>query len=177
MIITLTGFMGTGKTTIGRLLAERFEFLFLDSDALIELATGKSIPQIFNECGEKFFRHQEKIVLKRVLLNQKNIVFAIGGGAVLSPDNRTLMKKYATVICLTAEATEIYERLKNSNDRPLLNTENPLKEIKQLMKERQKYYQIFPHQIDTTDQKPEDIVDKIYNRLVKKDGLNYEISD
>jgi len=119
--IILTGFMGTGKSTVGRLLAKKTGYRFVDTDTLIEQQTGKTITEIFTTQGEKAFRHLETELVKK-LAKKGGQVIATGGGLVLNPDNVKELSRTGKIFCLTATADEILQRVKQQeNTRPLLH--------------------------------------------------------
>lgn len=138
--IFLVGLMGAGKTTIGRALAKRLNKTFIDSDHEIEARTGASIPLIFEIEGEASFRHREAEVI-RDLTGRSNIVLATGGGAILKPENRELLKARGTVIYLRASVASILARTAHDKNRPLLQTADPRARLEQLTREREPLYQ------------------------------------
>lgn len=168
MNIYLVGFMGTGKTTVGRLLAEKQKWNFVDLDDLIELKEQRRIVDIFAKEGEPYFRKVEKKVLKEVA-TQKKFVVACGGGIVLDKDNIKLMKKTGKVICLCASCKEILKRVSSSTVRPILNVAKPKERIELLLKMRAPYYMQADKMIDTSKLSVKQVVLKIYKILsVKK---------
>ncbi|MDK2791249.1 MAG: shikimate kinase [Deferribacteres bacterium] len=158
--IYLVGFMGTGKSTVGRALAKRLDRVFKDLDDLIEEKENKKIAEIFEEKGEEYFRKIESEVINEISRKEK-FVIATGGGAVVNEENYKRLKESGVLISLVASPEEIYERTKNSKNRPLLNVQNPIEEIKRLMFERAYYYIKSDHIIDTTGLSVEDVVDEI----------------
>ncbi len=160
MNIYLVGFMGTGKSSVGRQLAKDKGWNFVDLDELIELKEQRRIVEIFAKDGEAYFRKAEKKVLKQVS-SQKGFVVACGGGIVLDKANIALMKKSGMVFCLSATAGEILKRVSFSNDRPLLNVENPKKRIDLLLKMRAPYYMQADKVIDTTGLSVRQVAGKI----------------
>lgn len=158
--IYLVGFMGTGKSTVGRALAKRLDRVFKDLDDLIEEKENKKIAEIFEEKGEEYFRKIESEVINEIS-RKENFVIATGGGAVVNEENYKRLKESGVLISLVASPEEIYERTKNSKNRPLLNVQNPIEEIKRLMFERAYYYIKSDHIIDTTGLSVEDVVDEI----------------
>ena len=122
--IVLIGFMGCGKSSIGRRLAGRLGYNFLDSDDLITDHAGKSIGEIFAKEGEECFRARETAEL-RELINSSGIVLATGGGALLREENRDLLRQIGTVVWLDADSDTLFERATRSRKRPLLEVENP----------------------------------------------------
>jgi shikimate kinase/3-dehydroquinate synthase len=149
--LILTGFMGTGKTTIGRETARRLDRPFVDMDAELEARAGKSIPRIFAEFGEATFRQQETALCEE-LSTQRGLVIATGGGALVNPANRALMMSSGNVVCLSCAVDEILQRARvgDSTDRPLLDVPNPRAEIHRLLEVRRAAYAALPWQIDTT---------------------------
>jgi shikimate kinase/3-dehydroquinate synthase len=151
--IILTGFSGTGKTEVARLVAERLGWQAVDSDDTIVEAAGKPIPAIFRDDGETHFRTLEHTAL-RELCSQTKIVIAAGGGAVLSAENRQLMADGSFIVCLEARPETILARLRPQLDsdpvaRPLLATANPLGRIRELKSFRQPYYALADHTVHT----------------------------
>lgn len=129
--VFLVGLMGAGKTSVGRMLARRINRTFYDTDAEIERVTGVKIPVIFDIEGESGFRaREEKIVEKLTAMD--GIVLATGGGAVLSPANRALLKKHGRVIYLRAAPEDLWRRTRRDRNRPLLQTANPLARLREL---------------------------------------------
>ena len=163
--IILTGFMATGKTTVGKLLAKKLNYAFVDTDHLIKKKCGLSIPDYFKKYGEKSFRQQEA-KLARELSNQSSLVIGTGGGMMLNPENCVLLGKSGRIFCLTATAEEIYQRVSHDQgtSRPLLTGNNPMKRITTLLEQRKKGYDQFT-QIVTTGKKPEDIAKEIIQNL------------
>jgi len=160
MNIYLVGFMGTGKTSTGLLLARQKKWNFVDLDDLIELKQQCRIVDIFAEKGESYFRKIEKSVLKEVS-TQKKFVVACGGGIVLDKGNIKLMKKTGRVICLTASAAEILKRVSSSTHRPILNVKNPRERIEFLLKVRAPYYMQADKIIDTCGLSAKQVAAKI----------------
>lgn len=139
--IFLTGFMGSGKTSLGKILSGMLDVDVFDTDELITRLQGMSVAEIFSSYGESFFRDRESEVLE--LLGQKapgTCVVSTGGGAVLREKNRAAIKKSGLVVYLDISAEEAYCRLKETEGRPLLKAENPLERIEQLLKERTPFY-------------------------------------
>ena len=147
--VILTGFMGTGKTTVGEEIARRMDRSFVDMDVEIEARAGKPIYRIFAEDGEAAFRQMETAMCEQ-LSEQRGLVIATGGGALVDPANRTLMMESGTVVCLSCDADEILRRVGDNADRPLLNVTDPQAEIERLLQARREAYAAIPWQIDTT---------------------------
>src|SRR3989338_6719350 len=131
--IYLVGFMGTGKTSVGKELAKQKKWQFVDLDELIELKERHSIADIFAKEGEPYFRRVEDKVLKEVA-REKKFVLACGGGIVINPENIKLMKESGILICLKASPEAILKRTAGYSHRPLLNVRYPKKQIKLLLK-------------------------------------------
>jgi len=160
--IVLIGFMGTGKSLVGKELARRLELGYVDTDELIEKKEGKAIPEIFAQKGEDYFRQREKEVIKEIS-KFKGYVISTGGGAVLSPENIKCLKENGYLVCLTANTEVILQRTKNQNgERPLLNGfRNKKKRIQELLKARKPYYQQADFTIDTSSLSIPQIVNAI----------------
>lgn len=165
--IVLTGFMGTGKSTVGRLLARRLGFAFLDLDELIERETGMAIREIFSNYGEARFRELESEAIKRLAsggLGDK-LVVSTGGGAVVREENRSFLKGWGTLVCLNASNEEILRRVGNRPDRPLLAGPDREEKMTRLLRERQDAYRDCDLEIDTTGQRPEEVAGTIQRFL------------
>ena len=166
MLIALIGFMGSGKSTVGRELARRLAYSLLDTDEVIETKAEMSIPEIFKKHGEKYFRQLEEEVLAEIIENNEDLVIATGGGIVLSEKNRRILKEKTTTILLQAGVEELYNRLKNETNRPLLAVENPLAEIRRLLEEREEYYNTADFKVSTDGLQVEEIVEIILKEVV-----------
>lgn len=162
----IAGFMGTGKSTVGRMIAERLGFPFFDCDTEIEIAAKKDIPRIFAEDGEKAFRLLETQTMTRLLDEDKPSVLALGGGALCTPGNLDIAKRSGPVICLTADPDAIYRRCAaQAGQRPLLQVDDPKRAICELLEKRQQFYSQANAQVDTTGLKPREVVDEILQWL------------
>jgi shikimate kinase len=137
--IALIGFMGTGKTSVGRLVAEQLHFDYLDTDEIIQSATGKAITEIFSRDGETAFRALEEKVVKELAGKTKSVISA-GGGLPVNPKNLASLKGHALVVCLWASPEKIWERVKNQTHRPLLHDKNPQAKIRELLAAREPFY-------------------------------------
>ena len=138
--VVLIGFMGTGKSSVGRELARRWGFRFLDTDSIIRNECGRPIAEIFSVFGEPFFRDQEFATLTK-LLHCRRSVIATGGGIVIQPRNVTLLSKLGTTIWLKADKQTIFERVSRNKNRPLLQTPDPETAIARLLTERAPLYE------------------------------------
>ena len=137
--IALCGFMGTGKSSVGRMVAEQLGFAFLDTDTVIEARAGKSIAEIFAEQGEAAFRELERGLVKEMASRTRTVI-STGGGLVVDPDNLGSLKKHAVVVCLWASPETLWARVKNQGHRPLLQDGEPLEKIRRLLAERTPFY-------------------------------------
>ena len=158
--IILIGLMGSGKTTVGKKLADKLNMEFIDTDELIVQKALKSINQIFAEDGEIFFRNLESDVIKEIS-DQKNLVISTGGGSVIREENINNLKKNGILFYLYAPANELLKRIKNDTERPLIKTENPLETLKNLLEKREKYYNTADFKINTCEKSFEEIADEI----------------
>ncbi len=166
--IILTGFMGTGKTTVGTLLAQKLQREFIDTDALIETRQGRTIPEIFAESGEAAFRQMEADIA-RELGEKEGLVISTGGRFMLNPANIKVLSSKSWIFCLVATPAVIVARLTRDkeNRRPLLNVPDPGEKIIELLQERQKGYQRFI-QVTTDDKQPEDVAKILLEYITKK---------
>jgi len=137
--IFLVGLMGAGKTTVGKLLSRRYHKTFHDSDHEIEARCGVKIPVIFEIEGEVGFRKREELAIAE-LTALSNVVVATGGGAILSPINRELLKNRGMVVYLRGSPEHLYERTRHDRNRPLLQTDNPLAKLRELYQLRDPLY-------------------------------------
>lgn len=143
--IVLIGFMGSGKTTIGRRIEEQYGYSFLDTDAYIEAREGKSITRIFAEEGEEYFRQVEAAVLRELIAGTSHSLIATGGGMPLQKENARLLRELGRVFYLETSEEGIWERVKHSHDRPLLECENPRQRIHELLDVRHPLYRRAAH--------------------------------
>jgi shikimate kinase len=137
--IALVGFMGTGKSSVGRMIADQLHFTFLDTDDLIESRAGKSITAIFAEEGEAAFRKMEAAVIAE-LAARKRTVISTGGGVAAGPGNLDSLREHALVVCLWASPEKIWERVRGQTHRPLLREADPLAKIRELLAAREPHY-------------------------------------
>ena len=158
--IVLTGFMGTGKTSAGRVLARKLGTRFIDTDTLIEKEAGIQIWEIFEKFGEAHFRGLERQIVKKVT-EEEGIVIAVGGGAIVNPANLADLKRHGIVVSLTASPEVILSRVEKNLDRPLLKVEDKLGKIKELIAVRAPFYEKADITVDTDCKNPEQVADEI----------------
>lgn len=137
--IALIGFMGTGKSSVGRQVADQLHFTFLDTDDVITARAGKSITAIFALDGEAVFRERENRLVEE-LTHRTRTVISTGGGLPMDPVNMASLKSHALVICLWASPEVIWEHVRGQNHRPLLAESDPLEKVRSLLSAREPYY-------------------------------------
>ncbi|RMG00191.1 MAG: shikimate kinase [Nitrospirae bacterium] len=169
--IVLTGFMGTGKTAVGRELSKLLGLKLVEIDSEIERRTGKSIKEIFRDDGEAKFRDLETEVIKE-FSDRENLIISTGGGAVMREENIRALKKKGILFCLTAEPESILQRTSRSDERPLLNVDDPLKRIKELLEARRPQYMRADRMINTEGKTPSQVAREIIATLRKEFGNN-----
>lgn len=152
--------MASGKTSVGKELAKKLKWQFVDLDELIELREKRLIKDIFAQDGEAYFRRVEKRVLKEAAKERK-FVIACGGGVVLDKDNIALMKESGTIFCLKARPEVILKRSSGTANRPLLNVPNPKEKIALLLKLRAPYYAQADKVVDTSKLSVKEVVTKL----------------
>lgn len=165
-IISLIGFMGTGKTTIGKHLAKALGYEFVDVDRYIEEREGRTIREIFADQGEETFRQLETQALNEILAKD-HLVISTGGGIVLRRENRDLLLKHSFVVSLKASPRNLYFRLKESTTRPLLQGPHPERTIRHLMHKRYPYYNQNHISVDTDRYNVEQCVALIVENFVE----------
>jgi len=159
--IFLIGPMGAGKTTVGRLLAQKLSLTFIDSDHEIENHTGVDIPLIFEKEGEEGFRRREADIIDE-LSQRKNIVLATGGGAVIKEMNRKNLINRGLVIYLQADIKHLLRRTRKDRNRPLLQGPNPEQKLREIMEQREPLYrQTADYVIDTGKYSVQAIINQI----------------
>jgi len=137
--LALIGFMGTGKTSVGRLVADQLHFDYLDTDDVIQGRTGRIIADIFSTDGEAAFRKMERDLVGELAARTKTVI-ATGGGLPADPENLASLKTHALVVCLWASPEKIWERVKNQTHRPLLQDVDPQQTIRELLAAREPFY-------------------------------------
>lgn len=161
--IVLVGFMGTGKTVTGRVLAERTGMELVDMDSIIEERQGKTIPEIFAQDGEPAFRSMERELVKE-LSKRSGLIISTGGGIVLNPENIADFEKTGLVVCLKASPETVFQRLENDTSRPLLSGDKK-GQIAALLEKRKPLYDAIKHGVHTdglTDIQTADPILKLY---------------
>ena len=167
--IFLVGLMGAGKYTVGRILARRLGKRFVDSDHEIEKRNGVTIPVIFEIEGEDGFRRREQEVLAD-LAQEKDLVLSTGGGIVLKPENREVLRNHGFVVYLNARPELLAERTKHDRTRPLLNVEDPLTRLRELYAVRDPLYREVAHAVVETGRgAPQQVVQAILGEISRID--------
>jgi shikimate kinase len=162
--IVLTGFMGTGKSTVGRRVAEILKIPFFDVDETIKRQTGRSIAELFQMKGEDAFRALESATIQELSV-QKSAVIATGGGSLMNPQNRDFLQRNGVLVCLSARTGTLLERLKDDLTRPLLAGENMQQRIDRLMQERQAIYAMCPVQVATDDKTIAQVAEEVIQKV------------
>ena len=169
--IVLVGFMGTGKTSIGRRISSQLRMRYVDTDEIVERNSRRRISDIFAEDGESAFRELESEAVRNVS-KLHNHVISTGGGVVLREANMTELKRNGVVFCLTATPEEIYRRVGHQTHRPLLQAPDPLTKIQSMLTERHPYYaEVSDHMISTTGRSFGEIIMHI-KRMFRKSTRN-----
>ena len=162
--IVLTGMMGSGKTTIAKLLSEKLNFKYTDIDFLIEEKENMKISEIFAQKGENYFRKfEQEIILSSFITG--NTIISLGGGAVENPETRKFLLNNSTVIYLKTSPETIYERIKNNTTRPLLCGKMSVEKIDEILRIREKNYESASIIINTNNKTPNRIVEEITGAL------------
>jgi len=162
--LALVGFMGTGKSAVGRLAAESLRFEFVDTDELIETECGMSIEEIFEKQGEAVFRQLEREAVIKLGQRQKTVI-AAGGGLIIDPANLASLKTHALVICLWATPEIIWERVQHQTHRPLLRTDDPLGKIRELFAVRDPLYRQADVLIQTGLRSPREVAQQVLHQF------------
>lgn len=164
MNLYIAGFMGTGKTTIGKRLADELECNWIDLDQYIANKVNQSISDLFSQYGEDYFRNLEEACLEEVAQTSRTIV-TTGGGTVMRERNRQLIRNRGFWVTLTASIDCIWKRIQNDSGRPLLQREDPLAFLEQLLSERSLIYKQCDFEVDTTNKSIDEIVKEIITEL------------
>lgn len=162
--IFLIGFMGAGKTTVGQVLAEKIGYRCVDPDQVLEENAGSTISTIFSEYGEDYFRELESKTLESISEGEKQVI-ATGGGVVIRDRNWDIMKEAGLTVYLKAPIEVLYERIKDSTHRPLLQVENPLERARELLDKREHLYQKADLIIDTEELSVTGVADELIKIL------------
>tara|TARA_B100002052_G_C15780783_1_gene551482 strand:- start:353 stop:862 length:510 start_codon:yes stop_codon:yes gene_type:complete len=158
--LVLLGMMGVGKSTLGKIVANKQKIEFIDTDEVIEMQNSMTVAEIFKKKGEKFFRNEEeKEVLKS--LQNEHCVIALGGGAFMNSVLRESILKNAISIWLDVNIKTLNKRMKRNIKRPLLNVKNNLRKLEELYEKRRKIYKLANHKISCDGLEKEDIINKI----------------
>jgi len=163
--IILVGMPASGKSTIGALLAERLNYIFIDTDTLIEKTVGKTISEIFKQYSEDYFRKLEYDIIKLVCSNGSNKIISIGGGAFENPDTRGILLNFGKVFYLKSDLDILYYRILEDSTRPLFCDENPRAVLEKLLKKREENYLKAHKVINTSDLDEEKIVESILGSI------------
>lgn len=162
--LALIGFMGTGKSSVGRHVAAQLDFEFLDTDELIEARAGKSITRIFSESGEAAFRELERQVVEE-LAGKDKLVISTGGGLAVNEANLASLKQHALVVCLWAGPEAIWQRVRHQSHRPLLQDPDPLAKIKMLLDQREPFYRKADVLINTDLRSVKEVVQHVLHQF------------
>jgi shikimate kinase len=162
--LALIGFMGTGKTSVGRLVAEQLHFHYLDTDETIQMRTGRSIADIFSRDGEPAFRELEKNLVEELAAHTKTVI-STGGGLPTTPANLASLKNHALVVCLWASPEKIWERVKNQSHRPLLHDADPQKKIRELLAVREPFYRQADVLVNTDIRPVREVVQQVVHQF------------
>lgn len=175
--VFLIGLMGSGKTTIGQLLAKRLQQPFIDSDHELELRTGVSVATIFEIEGEAAFRQREAAIIEE-LSGRRAIVLGTGGGAILDPRTRQALRERGNVVYLHSSAETSYERVRRNRDRPLLMVTDPLARLRQLYELRHPLYTETAHFIvESYRDRPTAVVNEIVSLVAPPLQVTDPVSD
>lgn len=158
--IVLIGMMGSGKTTIGKLLGEKLTLRSIDIDVIIEQNEKRTVSEIFQNEGEKYFRDIERETIKKNFTN-KDLIISLGGGAFEDQLTQELLLKNSTVIYLKTSPNVILERIKNNTNRPLLKNQMTVEKIQSIILQRQKNYELANITILTDNKNTDKIVEEI----------------
>ena len=166
--VILIGYMGCGKSTVGKRLSYRLKMPYVDTDRLIEKKQGTTIREIFAKYGEPVFRDMETECVKSLFDFKQDYVIAVGGGLPMREENRALMKKLGTVVYLRAKPEAIYDRLKDDTTRPLLQGEDPQGKIRTMIAQRGPVYEeAAVHIVDVDGKNFDEIIDEIEEVVCK----------
>ena len=162
--IALIGFMGTGKSSVGQMVAAQLHFTFLDTDHVIESRAGKTISEIFAQQGEPAFRELERNIVGE-LVGRKKTVISTGGGLPANPENLASLKTHSLVVCLWASPEKIWERVRSQTHRPLLREPDPLAKIHSLLAEREPFYREADVLLNTEMRSLKDVAQQVIHQF------------
>jgi shikimate kinase len=169
--VVMVGMMGAGKTAVGRALAQRLGVPFLDSDAEIEVAANRSVPEIFERDGEAFFRSRETQIIERLLI-EKRCILSTGGGAFLSEKNRTNISAQGISVWLNADLELLWSRIRSKDTRPLLRTDDPRATLKNIYDQRVPIYSLADLTVGSGPEcSIENMVDQVIDALIARDDI------
>jgi shikimate kinase len=170
--LALIGFMGTGKSSVGRTVAAQLHFSFVDTDEMIQSRAGKTIPEIFAQAGETVFRGLEAQLVEE-LSRAERIVISAGGGLGANESNLASLKQHALVVCLWASPEMIWERVRGQNHRPLLQEGDPLGKIRQLLSVREPIYRQADVLVNTEQRSSKEVAQHVLHQfhLARPHGL------
>ena len=174
--IVLVGLMGAGKSSVGRRLAEKLEIPFVDADHEIEMAAGKTIPEIFADHGEDYFREGERRVITRLLENGKQVL-ATGGGAYMNSESRERIRDLGISVWLKADLDLLLKRVSRRNDRPLLKEGDPSAILKRLIDLRYPVYALADVMVESRDVQHGQMVNDVIRALAEWPGLKVNSDD
>ncbi len=156
--------MGTGKSSVGQIVAQQLHFTFLDTDHVIEARTGKTISEIFAQEGEPAFRELEQKLVAELVTRKKTII-STGGGLPVNPANLESLKSHSLTVCLWASAEKIWERVRSQTHRPLLSDPDPLAKIHQLLDERAPFYKQADVLLNTEMRAVKDVAQQVIHQF------------
>ena len=168
--IVLLGFMGTGKSAVGRALAKELKYRFVDTDQRVEEKSGKKIAELFTENGEAYFRELESQAVQEAV-QQGACVISTGGGAILNPKNLEALRRNGFLVLLESDPEVILKRVqKRAGQRPLLKGSDPLAEITRLLEERAPYYRCADFTVNTSYLQVEEVTRAIKKKVLEIEG-------
>lgn len=170
MNIVLTGFMGTGKSAVGRRLASELGLDFVDTDELIEERENATIADIFEASGEAYFRDIEEQLVSSITSSMQGVLLSTGGGIVINPRNRELLAGWGTVVCLSAGIDEIMKRVGRGQKRPLIDGEDIRGSVERKLAERSGFYATAEHTVETDGKSINDVVEEIKALVLPQQG-------
>jgi len=155
--------MGTGKSSVGQMVAGLLHFTFLDTDHVLEARAGKAITEIFAQEGEPAFREMEKKIVGELALRKKTVI-STGGGLPANPENLASLKTHSLIVCLWASPEKIWERVSHQSHRPLLRDPDPLAKIRKLLAEREPFYRQADVLLNTESRALKDVAQQVVHQ-------------